>query len=233
VRTRCTTTRTSRRPPVLFLSVGTAQATARWHSETDVGLDHATLTAADEGWLAPVKCLTLWAVDVSDGLLASLPNLVFLDIRGGSASSAPTALGCEHLRYLQVNQVRGLSDLSVLSGLPTLEALSLYGLPKVVRLPSFAPLGRLTRVVVGSMKGLQGLSGLHEAPALEELLLVRSVGTSDDDAQRLATHPTLEWFDWFGEDVPVRRWKPFVETVGKRRAAAVLARDWFAERGGL
>lgn len=31
---------------------------------------------ADAAWLEPVTWLTLWAVKVPDGLLASLPNLV-------------------------------------------------------------------------------------------------------------------------------------------------------------
>lgn len=83
------------------------------------------------------------------------------------------------------------------------------------------------------MKGLTGLTGVHEALALEELLLIRSVGVSPDDASRLAAHATLTYFDWFGEDVPDRVWMPFRDTVGKRQAPAMQAREWFDARGGL
>jgi len=81
------------------------------------------------------------------------------------------------------------------------------------------------------MKGLTGLTGVHDAPSLRELLLIRAVSVSDDDAARLAEHRTLERFDWFGEDVPVRRWQPFVATVDKPPAKAVYANQWLDEQG--
>lgn len=210
-----------------------AQDAAKWRSSDDVWLDHVTLRPDDAEWLAPAKSVTLWAVKVAEGLLASLPNLVFLDLRGGSGTAPAPAAECAGLRGLVVNQVRGLSDLSVLPTLTSLEFLSLYGLPQVTALPSMAPLTRLRRVELGSMKGLTGLTGLHDAPALEEVFLVRAVGTDDHDAGRLAAHPTLREFDWFGEDLPVSRWIPFRDAVGKPAARTLHAREWFDQAGGL
>lgn len=192
-------------------------------------LDHSSLDLSDVAWLSPVRTLTLWSVKVPDGLLESLPNLTRLDVRGGSAGSLSIVEGCEGLTYLQVNQVRGLADLAVLPTLRSLHMLSLYGLPKVQAIPSLAPLTRLARVEVGAMKGLTGLTGVHDAPSLRELLLIKAVAVGDDDAARLAAHPTLQRFDWFGEDVPVRRWQPFVATVGKPPAKAVHADQWLDE----
>ena len=213
--------------------MGKAADAARWRGDDEVWLDHATLADGDGEWLAPVRVLTLWAVKVPDGLLASLPNLVFLDLRGGSGTSVGHVAGCAGLRYLAVNQVRGLTDLSVVPTLTTLELLDLYGLPRVTEIPSLAPLGSLRRVVLGSMKGLRGLTGLPDAPALEELVLARAVGTAGDDAERLAAHPALARFYWFAEDVPDKVWVPFRDAVGLPPAASVLPRDWFAQRGGL
>lgn len=210
-----------------------AQSNANWHSPDDVWLDHVTLRLEDREWLAQARSVTLWAVKVPDGLLASLPNLVFLDLRGGSGTSPAPAAGCTRLRGLVVNQVRGVTDLSILPTLTSLEFLQLYGLPQLRELPSMTPLRRLRRVQLGSMKGLVGLTGLHDAPALEELQLSRAVGIDEHDAERLAAHPTLRQFDWFGEDVPVRQWLPFRETVGKPAARALHARDWFDQTGGL
>lgn len=141
--------------------------------------------------------------------------------------------GCRRLRYLQINQVRGLTDLTVVPTLTSLELLSLYGLPRVTALPSLAPLRQLLRAEVGSMKGLAGLTGLHDAPALTELLLIRTVAVAQDDAQRLAKHPTLRLFDWYGEDVPVRVWSPFCDAVDKPKARAVHAVQWFQDHGVL
>jgi len=214
--------------------VSRAKATTYWRAPDDVVVDHARLAAADRAWLLPAKAITLWAVTVTDGLLASLPNLVFLDLRGGSGASIACAAGCARLRYLEVNQVRGLHDLSVVPTLTNLELVSLYGLPKVVELPSMAPLRRLRRAELGSMKGLAGLTGLLDAPALEELRFYRAVRTAPGDAERLATHPTLREFEWSAEDaVPLAQWQTFVRTVGKPPARALLAREWFAGRGGL
>lgn len=210
-----------------------AQDAAKWRSSDDVWLDHATLRHEDGEWLAPAKSVTLWAVKVPEGLLASLPNLVFLDLRGGSGTSPAPAAGCARLRGLVVNQVRGLTDLSVLPTLTSLEFLDLYGLPRVTALPSMAPLTRLRRVQLGSMKGLTGLTGLHDAPALEEVFLLRAVSTDERDAARLAMHPTLREFDWIGEDVPASRWLPFRDTVAKPKARSLYAKEWFDQYGGL
>ncbi len=112
----------------------------------------------------------------------------------------------------QVNQVRGLHDVSILPTLTTLEFLSLYGLPAVTELPSLSQLGRLRRAELGSMKGLSGLTGLHDAPALKELLLIRAVRTGADDARRPATHPTLREFER-ALTPPVRHSQPGTGTI--------------------
>lgn len=208
----------------------TAKASPKWKDAGTVWLDHATLREADAAWLKPVSWLTLWAVKVPLGLLASLPNLRYLDIRGGSGSDLATVEGCTDLRYLQINQVRGMTDLGVLPRLTSLRLLSLYGLPKVVAIPSLATLRDLERLEVGSTKGLTGLTGAHDAPALRELLLIRSLGVAADDAERLANNDTLLQFDWFSEDVPVRVWQPFVAAVGKPPARSVYAEEWLRQR---
>ena len=205
-----------------------ARDAAEWRGD-DVSLDHATLQSADVEWLARARRVSFWAVKMPDGLLASLPRLEYLYLHGGSGTSLAVAAGCRRLRGLEVNQVRGLTDLSVVPTLTTLEYLDLFGLPQVTAVPSLAPLARLRRVELGSMKGLTGLTGVHEAPALRELVLSRKVGVADDDALRLASHPTLTHFDWFAEDVPVRIWWPFREAVGKPRAKAAFGAKWLEE----
>ena len=74
-------------------------------------LDHAKIADDDRNWLKAAERLTLWNVLVPDGFLAKLPRLWWLDLRGGSATDLSVAKGCTKLRYLQVNQVRGMADL--------------------------------------------------------------------------------------------------------------------------
>lgn len=154
---------------------GRARDVALGRGTPEVRIDHAVIEPDDLAWLAPVRRLTLWAVDVPEGFLGTLPNLDWLDVRGGSGASADFVIGCERLRYLAINQVRGLSDVSAVGELVTLELLDLYGLPKVTALPSLARLRSLARLELGSLKGLRSIVPALDAPALEELCLSRAV----------------------------------------------------------
>lgn len=209
---------------------GRARDLARGRGTAEVWIDHAVIEPSDFDWLAPVRRLTLWAVDSPDGLLANLPNLDWLDVRGGSGASADFVMGCDRLRYLQINQVRGLSDVSAVGGLENLELLSLYGLPKVTALPSLARLRSLARLELGSLKGLGSIAPVLDAPALEELLLIRAVSLGADDPRRIRDAPQVKAFSWFAEDVPNRMWEPVVGLVDKPAAHVLNAAEWFAKR---
>lgn len=209
---------------------GRARDVARGRGTAEVWIDHAVIEPADLDWLAPVRRLTLWAVELPDGFLGSLPNLDWLDVRGGTGASADFVIGCDRLRYLQVHQVRGLSDVSAVGDLVTLELLSLYGLPKVTAFPSLARLHSLVRLELGSLKGLGSIAPALDAPALEELYLSRAVSMEADDPLRIRDASQIEAFYWFAEDVPDRVWVPVVEVIGKPAARAVTPSDWFAER---
>src|SRR3546814_14090915 len=90
-------------------------------------------------------------------------------------------MGASRLRYLAVNQVRGLADLSLVSEIRQLQLLSLYGLAKVAVLPSLATLSDLKRVELGQMKGISSIGPVLEAPALRELSLLKIVPVDRKD----------------------------------------------------
>jgi hypothetical protein len=209
---------------------GRARDLARGRGTAEVWIDHAVIEPSDFDWLAAVHRLTLWAVDLPEGFLAELPNLDWLDVRGGSGASADFVKGCHRLRYLQINQVRGLSDASAVGSLVNLELLSLYGLPRVTVLPSLAGLRALARLELGSLKGLASIAPALDAPALEELLLIRAVSLSADDPRRIRDARQVKAFSWFAEDVPNRIWEPVVRLVGKPAPPALNAAEWFAKR---
>ena len=87
---------------------------------------------------ASVERLILWNVQIPSGFLARLSKLWWLDIRGGSACDLDVARGASKLRYLAVNQVRGMQDLSAIEEMLSLRYVDLYGLPQMKTLPSFA-----------------------------------------------------------------------------------------------
>lgn len=177
-------------------------------------IDHATLTEDDTDWLGTATELVLWAVRLPAGFLSRLPLLELLDYRGGSAEAASFVEGCGGLRSLSINQVRGLEDLSSVTMLNELEQLDLYGLPRVTVIPSLRNLRALKEVSLGSMKGLQSMAGLFDAPSLERLRFIRTVRGTATDAERIRDSPTIKTFEWLAEDVPDRVWVPFVDIAG-------------------
>lgn len=207
-----------------------ARDVANWRSNDNVWLDHTVLVEADLEWLEPVRHLTAWAVKAPPGFFSRLPALHGLDVRGGSGTTADFVAGCADLRYLVINQVRGMCNLSAVGDLASLELLSLYGLPQVRVLPSLGGLNQLRRLEVGSMKGIEELAPLLDAPHLEELQLAKAVSLSARDPDRIAEHLTLSAFEWFAEDVPNKVWVPVVERVNKPRVRPMHAIDWYESR---
>ena len=112
-----------------------AREAARWHADGDLWIDHAIVVDSDATWMYDVTRLTLWNVILPERFLSHLPLLWWVDVRGGSREGADLVTGCTQLQSVALNQIRGLRDLTALQGLASLRCLSLYGLPRVERLP--------------------------------------------------------------------------------------------------
>lgn len=204
-----------------------AKSVAQRRSKTNVWIDHAEICEEDYEWLASVERLTLWNVLVPAGFLARLGKLWWLDIRGGSASDLEVARGATKLRYLAVNQVRGMRDLSVVAEMLKLRYIFFYGLPRVKTLPSFAAHTKLVHAGVGQMEGLSSLQGLLEAPNLRELEFNKKINVSAKDVERIVNHPKIRRFRWFAEDVPDKVWMPVVKKIGLPPLSPEFPEVWF------
>jgi hypothetical protein len=190
-------------------------------------LDHVELLDEDLEWLSATERLTLWNVKIPAGLLARIKKLWWLDIRGGSASNLEVAKGAAKLKYLAVNLVRGMCDLSLVSQMTTLCYLNLYGLSKVTQLPSCAKLANLEHASVGQMRGLHSLRGLLQAPNLRELQLAKKINISETDVTEIIEHPNIEAFRWFAEDVPDKVWVPVVKRIALSELSPMHPEEWF------
>jgi hypothetical protein len=190
-------------------------------------LNQVELIDEDIEWLSKTEQLTLWNVKAPTGLLASIETLWWLDIRGGSASDLEVAKGARNLRYLAVNQVRGMCDLSIVVEMLALRYLSVYGLPKVTELPKCAKLVKLEHASIGQLGGLVSLGGLLQAPNLRELELIRKINVSDKDVNEIIKHPTIKAFSWFAEDVPDKVWKPVLEKIALPAVQCMHPEEWF------
>ena len=189
-------------------------------------LNHVELMDDDIEWLSKTERLTLWNVKIPAGLLARIDALWWLDIRGGSATDLAVANGVNKLQYLAVNQVRGMGDLSLVAEMVTLRYLELYGLPKVAELPS-APGSCLEHARIGQLRGLVSLHGLLEAPNLRDLELVRKINVSENDVNEIFSHPAVEAFGWFAEDVPNKVWVPVLEKIALPAVRHIHPEEWF------
>lgn len=190
-------------------------------------IDHAKIVEADAGWLGGAERLTLWNVRVPPGFLSRLPRLWWLDIRGGTATDLEVSRGCTGLRYLCVNQVRGLADLALLATHVRLELLALYGLAQVREVPSLRGLEKLARIEVGQMKGLRELAPLLEAPRLRELFLSKLVSPTERDVDLIDRHASLKAFSWYAVDVPARISRPILERITLPNARSMHPEEWF------
>jgi hypothetical protein len=194
-----------------------------WQERGDgsVWILHSRVTEADLPRLDAVEALTIWNTTFPSGFLGRLPHLRWLDVRGGTGENLALIDGCTGLVGLEVNQVRGLSDLSAIESATELEYLMLYGLARLESLPDLSCHRRLCRVNLGQVRNLSDWSGLLEAPALTELYLSGRFTIDDDTVDRLAAHPTLRAFEWDAADAPLGRRAEVVARIDRPGCRAI------------
>jgi hypothetical protein len=98
------------------------------------------------------------------------------------------------LRNLELTMIRKLDDVMFLSELLALETLHLQGLRNITALPSFRNSSRLRSVHLETMKGLQYVTGLADAPAIENLILIDMSEIEPPSLRCLVGHSTLRKF---------------------------------------
>ena len=93
------------------------------------------------GALPKLRDLTLRSVSVKDiSFIRQIEQLWSLDIKLGGIQDFSPLEGLNNLKYLELWQVRGLSDLSFISTLSGLQFLFLQSLKQVTRLPDLSKL---------------------------------------------------------------------------------------------
>jgi hypothetical protein len=143
--------------------------------------------------LSCLEDLTLRSITIGDlDFIRDLKSLWSLDIKLGGTNNLAALAGIDRIKYLELWQVRGLKDISVISTMRGLQYLFLQSLPHVANLPDFSNLRALRRVVLDSMKGLQDIRGLARAPALEEFMHIAAQGLEPTHYADLLTSKTLK-----------------------------------------
>lgn len=145
------------------------------------------------GEIKSLEKLVLRSVSPKDiSFLTELKKMWCLDIKLGGIKDFTQIRSLTNLKYLELWQVRGLSDISFVSTLSGLQYLFLQSLRNVKKLPDFSGLTQLRRVYLETMKGLQDVSGLFRAPALEEYIHVCAQNMSPEQYKKILEIKTLK-----------------------------------------
>ncbi|MEI5908571.1 hypothetical protein WAK64_16105 [Bacillus spongiae] len=97
-----------------------------------------------------------------------------------------------NIKYLELWQIRGLSDISFISTLVGLENLFLQSLPNIEVLPNFTNLKKLRKIALENMKGLKDISSLEYAPSLIEFSHWSAMNMQVKDYIPLLKNPSLK-----------------------------------------
>jgi len=145
--------------------------------------------------------LTLRSITVANlDFIRELSNLWSLDIKLGGISNL-SALEGLNLKYLELWQIRGLSNISFVSTLTKLQYLFLQSLRNIVEFPNISNLHHLKRIYLENMKGLDKLDNLFQSPSLEEFLHVSALNVSPEKYEPLVKIKTLKYASvGFGSD---------------------------------
>lgn len=168
------------------------QALARFTGLRRLYLDGHTKDIEVLAGMSSLSSLTLRSITLPDlSLLLPLTGLRALELKLGGTRDLGLLPRIGRLEYLELLLIRGLHDLTPVSGTTTLQYLSLQALRQVTALPDLSRLPDLATVHVETMKGLTDLTPLLTAPALTHVGLVDMGHLQPADVGLLATHPTL------------------------------------------
>jgi len=144
------------------------------------------------GTIVSIEKLLLRSISVENlNFLNNLKNLWSLDIKLGGIKDL-SVLKSLNLKYLELWQIRGLSDISVISSLTNLQNLFLQSLRNVEVFPNISQLHSLKRVTLENMKGLNDISNLFDSKSLIEFHHISAENIIPETYKDLTKIPTLK-----------------------------------------
>ena len=148
--------------------------------------------------------------------VARLPRLWWLDIKLGGIKSLSAIHGRENIKYLELWQIRDLSDINVISSLAGLQSLFLQSLRNVKCIPDLSKLSRLRRLYLENMKGLKDVTTIRHAPALEQFVHVDARNIRAEQYKDLPDKSSLqELHVGFGSKKKNQQFESLVTRSGK------------------
>jgi hypothetical protein len=103
--------------------------------------------------------------------IGNLGHVKALHLHGGGLPDLAAVTQFDALRFLEIWNVRGLSNFDALGALPTMEVLKLDTLSRFERFPDMSGSTALRRLYTGELRSLVDVSGLRSAGSLVEVSL--------------------------------------------------------------
>lgn len=137
--------------------------------------------------------LYLLSVRVQDySFLLPLKNLEILDIRLGGSKDFSALGNLTNLKSLSLLKILSLHDLSFISKLHRLQFLKVDSCKKISTIPNLIDLRCLRRVHLERMRGLTDISGIANAPKIEDLIIMESESLLPENLECFIGHPTIK-----------------------------------------
>lgn len=169
--------------------------------------------------LTNLEKVVLRSISTSDlSYLANRQKLWSVDVKLGGIKNFDAVTTLPGLKYLELWQIRGLSDLSFISRIASLQNLFIQSLKQVSRLPDFDRSQMLRRIYLENMKGLEDLSSVEFAPNLVEFSYVLAGNQKVENLLPVLRNRNVERISCgFGSDKKNELFDQMLAAQGKER----------------
>jgi len=148
--------------------------------------------------------------------LKGLKHLWSVDVKLGGIKEFGALQTLHNLKYLELWQVRELSNLAFISDLTSLQNLFIQSLPNVVELPDLDKLYKLRRICLENLKGLKKLDALRTAPSLSEFTYGMAQNQEPENLLPVLENKNVtSVFCMFGSDKKNNHFKELANNFGK------------------
>ncbi len=124
--------------------------------------------------------------------LAGLDKLWSVDIKLGGIKQFDSLTKNQNLKYLELWQIRGLSDLSFISDIQSLQNLLIQSLKQMISIPRFDKLQRLKRISLENLKSLTDLTSLEHVPNLQDFIYVLAENQEPENLLPVLRNPCVK-----------------------------------------
>ena len=162
------------------------------------GLRYLYLEGQDKGIeviqeLKSLEKIVLRSVTTNDlNYLEGLEKLWSVDIKLGGIKRLDALSKLQNLKYLELWQIRGLSNLSFISGIHSLQNLFIQSLKQIASIPPLNNLKNLRRICLENLKGLTDLTALEYCDSLQDFIYVLAENQQPEDLLPILRNPNVK-----------------------------------------